>query len=140
SLATVLHRMLERGWSFIYRAGTLIVAVSILTWALLYYPHDRSIEAQYADQLAAIDAQLAEVAEGSEAAEALEAQRAQVENEIAGAYQRESYLWRLGKAIEPAVRPLGWDWRIGRAVIASFPAREVVIATLAVIFNQGADI
>jgi ferrous iron transport protein B len=43
----------------------------------------------------------------------------------------------MGKAIEPVVRPLGWDWRIGCAAIASFPAREVLVATLGVIYNLG---
>ena len=47
---------------------------------------------------------------------------------------------RLGQWIEPAVRPLGWDWRIGCAVIASFPAREVVVATLGIIYNLGEDV
>jgi ferrous iron transport protein B len=46
----------------------------------------------------------------------------------------------MGRAIEPAVRPLGWDWRIGCAVIASFPAREVVIGALGVIYNLGRDL
>jgi ferrous iron transport protein B len=46
-------------------------------------------------------------------------------------------LGRAGKAIEPAVRPLGWDWRVGMAALASFPAREVVVGTLGVIYNQG---
>jgi ferrous iron transport protein B len=49
-------------------------------------------------------------------------------------------LGRMGRAIEPAVRPLGWDWRIGCAVIASFPAREVVIGALGVIYNLGNDL
>ena len=56
-----------------------------------------------------------------------------------GTYLRESYLGRMGRFIEPVVRPLGWDWRIGTAVIASFPAREVVIATMGTIYNLGAD-
>jgi ferrous iron transport protein B len=43
----------------------------------------------------------------------------------------------MGQVIEPAVRPLGWDWRIGSAVLASFPAREVVLGTLGVIYNLG---
>ncbi|MCC6155915.1 MAG: ferrous iron transport protein B, partial [Candidatus Hydrogenedentes bacterium] len=51
-----------------------------------------------------------------------------------------SYFGRMGTAIEPAVRPLGWDWRIGMAAIASFPAREVVIATLGTIFSLGGDV
>ncbi|MCH8252874.1 MAG: ferrous iron transport protein B [Planctomycetes bacterium] len=52
-----------------------------------------------------------------------------------GVYLRNSYLGRMGRFIEPAVRPLGWDWRVGMAAIASFPAREVVIATLGTIYN-----
>ena len=48
----------------------------------------------------------------------------------------ETAFWaRMGRVIEPVVRPLGWDWRIGCAVIASFPAREVVVATLGVVYN-----
>jgi ferrous iron transport protein B len=62
---------------------------------------------------------------------------AAVENEIAGQYLENSYLGRMGKWIEPVVKPLGWDWRIGCAAIASFPAREVVVATLGVIYNLG---
>jgi ferrous iron transport protein B len=52
-------------------------------------------------------------------------------------WKRQSFLGRLGQAIEPAVRPLGWDWRIGVAALASFPAREVVVGTLSVIYKVG---
>jgi ferrous iron transport protein B len=52
-------------------------------------------------------------------------------------WKRQSYLGRLGQAIEPAVRPLGWDWRIGVAALASFPAREVVVGTLGIIYKVG---
>ena len=70
----------------------------------------------------------------------LESQRTDVEHEIAAAYQRNSILGRMGHAIEPAVRPLGWDWRIGCAAIASFPAREVVMGALGVIYNLGKSV
>jgi ferrous iron transport protein B len=50
---------------------------------------------------------------------------------------RQSFLGRAGRILEPVVRPLGWDWRIGCAAIASFPAREVVLGTLGVIYNLG---
>ncbi len=52
----------------------------------------------------------------------------------------QSYLGRVGKLIEPAVRPLGWDWRIGVGVLASFPAREVIVATLGTIYSLGGDV
>jgi ferrous iron transport protein B len=51
----------------------------------------------------------------------------------------QSLLGRLGRAIEPIVRPLGWDWRIGVGVLASFPAREVIVSTLGTIYSLGGE-
>jgi ferrous iron transport protein B len=130
-LGVVLHRMFEQGWAFIYRAGTLILAVSIIVWALAYYPRDASLLPQ------AIVVRQAELTEQAAAGRDVAAELATVENQIAGAHLEASYLGRMGKAIEPLVRPLGWDWRLGCAAIASFPAREVVVATLGVIYNLG---
>ena len=55
-------------------------------------------------------------------------------------WQQNSYLGRAGKALEPAFRPLGWDWKIGMAALASFPAREVIVGTLGIIYEQGDDV
>jgi ferrous iron transport protein B len=127
----VAYRLVERAGAFLKRAGTVIFAVAIVVWAATYYPRPAAIaediEARYAVQIAA--------AEGDAAAE-LEAER---DRTIEGAYLRQSVLGRMGSMIEPAVLPLGWDWRIGMAVIASFPAREVVVGTLGIIFDVGAD-
>lgn len=106
--AVVLERVREAAASFLKNAGTLIVAVSIVVWALGSYPK-------------------VSPPEGPEVTEA----------EIRGAALRQSFLGRAGQLIEPLVKPLGWDWRIGCAVIASFPAREVVLGTLGVIYNLG---
>ena len=65
------------------------------------------------------------------------ASESQLSHQIAAAYMEQSLLGRAGKLVEPLVRPLGWDWKIGCAVIASFPAREVVISTLGVIYHVG---
>jgi len=119
---SVLRTVLERGRAFLVRAGTVVFAISIVIWALNYFPHPGSIHEEFEtrrqqttvpEEIAALDAQ------------------------EAAAYQHQSFLGRAGKWIEPAVRPLGWDWRIGSAAIASFPAREVVISTLGVIFSVG---
>ena len=140
-LRIVLHRMLEQGWAFLYRAGTLIVAVSILVWGLAYYPHDSSqIDQRLLSQQADLQARLtaATTRQAPEAeVEGIERDLAQVENKIDGQYLQHSLLGQMGRWIEPAVKPLGWDWRIGCAAIASFPAREVVVATLGVIYNLG---
>jgi ferrous iron transport protein B len=137
----VLQRMLEQGWAFVYRAGTLILAVAIVVWALAYFPRDpRAIDAQLlarqAELTAAVEAAHTSKADAKQL-KSLEAELSQVNNTIAGSYLANSYLGRMGHFIEPAVRPLGWDWKIGAAAIASFPAREVVVATLGVIYNLG---
>ncbi len=141
SAKIVLYRMLDRGWAFVYRAGTLILAVSVIVWAASYYPHSSQIvEESLLPARAAAEAELARLDEGSERRVTLEDRVADLNGQIAAAYQRESILGRLGHAIEPAVRPLGWDWRIGCAALASFPAREVVMGALGVIYNLGKDI
>jgi ferrous iron transport protein B len=130
----VLMRMLERAWEFVHRAGTIIVAVSIVMWALLYYPRlPESEGARYAAQRQALEAA---GPDDPTAAARLSELAAHEE----GAQRRQSLLGRMGRFIEPAVRPLGWDWRIGSAVLASFPAREVVVATMGVIFDAGPDV
>lgn len=150
----VLHRMLEQGWAFVQRAGTLILAVSVLVWAAAYYPRNleqkapevvqRAAAAQEA--VAALERDVAATPEGDATRAELDlrltearAQWQQADDDLQGAYLRYSYLGQAGHWIEPIVRPLGWDWRIGCAAIASFPAREVVVATLGVIYNLGAD-
>ena len=76
--------------------------------------------------------------------DALEAAQADLDveagNAAVGATLAHSYLGRAGRAIEPAFEPMGWDWRVSVAVLASFPAREVVISTLGVVYNLGGDV
>lgn len=152
SPTVVGYRMLERGWSFVYRAGTLICAVSILVWAAAYYPHDpaslpaelRQRHAELSEQLALRAANAAETPADKEAVEPspddqLAEEYQAIDRQVQGTYLQTSYLGRAGKWIEPLVRPLGWDWRIGCAAIASFPAREVVVTTLGVVYNLGEE-
>lgn len=141
SPSTVLHRMLERAWDFVYRAGTLILAVAIVVWAASYYPHDEArVEAPFRVEKARLEAEVASPQTPQQVKQAAEAGLSILEADIAAAYQRQSYLGRVGQWIEPVVRPLGWDWRIGCAVVASFPAREVVMGVLGVIYHLGEDV
>ncbi len=179
----VARRVFDSGWSFVQRAGTLILAVTILTWAAGYFPRDASkipndLLAKHNELQSQVDAATAElqkledrlknveadirgefsylpgavppsVGELTTQKEQLQTKLAKSQNDlnstekqlgtvgfaIESEYLRDSYLGRAGRAIEPVVKPLGWDWRIGCAAIASFPAREVVVATLGVIYN-----
>ena len=96
------RHLAERAWSFLRKAGTVILGLCILLWALETYPKPK---------------------EGTPAAEdpalALE----------------QSYMGRMGQAIEPVVKPLGYDWRTGTALIAAFAAREVFNANLAISYS-----
>ena len=144
----VFWRAGERGWDFALSAGTLIFATSILVWAAGYYPRaadssDHPLRAEMAALTRQIEPLQAQSAAGTlteaqkEKLSALESKQGELQNQVAGDQIRQSYLGRAGRFIEPVVRPLGWDWRIGSAAVASFPAREVLVSTLGVIYNLG---
>jgi ferrous iron transport protein B len=147
SATTVMHRMGERGWAFLRRAGTVIFAVTVVIWALAYYPRSEAqVSAELTRQRTSLEAAVAAAPAGDDAhAVALSDLAAfntpeNLARLEASLHQRYSVLGRAGQFIEPAVRPLGWDWRIGCAVVASFPAREVVMGVLGVIYQLGENI
>lgn len=140
--AVVVERAREAVWSFLTNAGTLIVAMSVVIWALSTYPRNEvAIATDLAARRAAVTSRLNDPATSATDHGELAAELATfddpADHEAArrGAIQRQSFLGRAGRFIEPVVRPLGWDWRIGCAAIASFPAREVVLGTLAVLYD-----
>jgi ferrous iron transport protein B len=136
---TVMHRVAERGWIFLRTAGTLILAMAVLVWAAAYFPHDRRAVEPLVSQQAELQSQWDRLGPEDPGRPEVAAEIARLQNEIAAAYQRQSLLGRLGRTIEPLVRPLGWDWRIGCSVLASLPAREIVVATLGVVYGVGKD-
>jgi ferrous iron transport protein B len=141
SLRTVLTRVKDAGWAFLRRAGTMILAAMIVVWVLLYFPRGLPEPARvegtevttYDEQVAALQERLEQVKDDAAASKEVKEQI----DEATGEWKRQSVLGRMGRWIEPAVRPLGWDWKIGMAALASFPAREVVVGTLGIIYNEG---
>jgi ferrous iron transport protein B len=105
----VAHSLLTRVGVFLKRAGTVILAISILLWALVAFPRGSSPLQATTAEVASINA-------------------AQVENSYAG---------KAGRLIEPLIKPLGFDWKIGIGLISSFAARETVISTLSIVYNVG---
>ena len=124
SWLSVADRLLIRARSFIVRAGTVIAAIAIVVWGLSYFPRPAEVHDRFESERKAAPTAEARVA---------------LDREESAAYLSQSYFGRLGHAIEPVVAPLGWDWRIGASVLASFPAREVVIATTGTILGVGSD-
>lgn len=141
TLRNIFQRMWERGREFVLRAGTVILAFSILIWSLLYFPRDPEVKEK------ATQSFLAEAAVNHTSADiqsALENPESDISTALAhhidSAYIEQSYLGRFGKAVQPVFDPAGFDWKITVGVLSSFPAREVIIATMGIIYNLGADV
>ncbi len=122
----VLVTMVEKAKIFVFQAGKIILVLSILIWAFSSYgpaARTQAVEEKY---------------------ETLQTQRPEdaeaLEDEKNAALLENSYIGILGKAIEPAIKPLGYDWKIGIALITSFAAREVFVATMATIYSVGGDV
>jgi ferrous iron transport protein B len=197
---SMMMRVFNRAKSFTVRAGTVIFAITVIIWALSYYPRSEQVQEDYSRQVQQVEAEatgqavtaqqaigeqmrlagaeaqvvmggitaaLAEVS-GTEELEAtrreLQAQYpgyqvlvdaatgarraeirkedrlAEVANEMAGEQLASSYFGRIGRTLQPVFSPLGWDWKITMAVLASFPAREVIIAVLGTTYNLGTEV
>lgn len=122
----VLLTMRSRAVVFLKTAGTIIFALSIVIWALLYFPRGESADAGYRSEYRTLPAERA--AAISE------------EHFIEGQRTRDSYLGRFGRAVEPVFEPAGFDWRLSTAILAAFPAREVVVSAMGIIFQLGGDV
>lgn len=129
---SVLMEMIERGWIFIKRAGTVIFAFSVLLWFLLNYPQTPPSEVVAAGTVA-VAAVATEAVATSE----------QVDGDLGGQDEPErlahSFAARMGRALEPLFAPLGYDWSITLGIIASFAAREVFISTMAIVYRVNSE-
>ena len=117
----VLRVMYDKSKAFVLEAGKIILAISIILWVLASYGPGDQIEN----------------AETYVRTKNPELQGEALEQEIASYQLEHSYAGYFGKAIEPAIRPLGYDWKIGIALITSFAAREVFVGTMATIYSIG---
>lgn len=120
----------ERGWLYVKKAGTVILAVSVVMWALTTFPEKTAFSADYDAQLAAVEAQQLDAAATGERVAAIEHAR---QSETL-AY---TYAGRIGQTLEPVLQPLGFDWRIGTALIGAFVAKEVFVAQMGIVYAVG---
>jgi len=124
SIKNVFYTVIEKTKAFVFGAGKIILAISIILWFLASNGPSKfdSAEVDFASN------------------SGLKMTDSETYNEALASYKLEqSYIGVMGKAIEPAIRPLGYDWKIGIALIASFAAREVFVGTLATIYSVGTD-
>ena len=129
SVRTVGLRVLERCRVFVRETGKLIVALSVVLWALLNFPQVQP-SANLLQQQAALAQLPAAARPAAETHWQRQLQAYQLENSVGG---------QLGRMIEPLIAPLGFDWRIGIGLVASFAAREVLVSTLGQVYALDAD-
>lgn len=131
NIRTVLMQLWGRVRIFLRRAGTVIFTVAVIVWALAYYPRSDIVASELGEQR--------RQAETTLSGDALGERLRYVEHQAAADQLAQSWLGRAGQVVEPVFKPLGWDWKVSAAVIAGFPAREVVIAVLGTVYAVGDD-
>jgi ferrous iron transport protein B len=113
----------------------VIFVLSLGLWALLTFPRDVTFSRDFDREVAVLEERAA--AAPDDAREPLAAQIAELRAEQHAERSRQTYLGRMGRAIEPVLRPLGFDWKVGVGILGSFAAREVFVSTLGVIHAAG---
>ena len=114
----VLWRMWQNAAEFVSKAGTVIFAITIIVWALSYFPRDPAVAQRVRAESAGASAEV-------------------VHARVQAAYVEQSWMGRFGKSVQPVFDPCGFDWKITVGVLASFPAREVIVSTLGVTYSVG---
>ncbi len=127
----ILTHMWLRGWLFLKKAGTIILGISIIMWLISTFPGlPDHMEKQFDEEKQKIESKYSRDDERTEKIASVENMRkeAQIRYSIAG---------KIGNLIEPIIRPMGFDWKIGTALIGAFAAKEVFVAQLGIVYSIG---
>lgn len=125
-LKNVMINVIEKTKSFVVGAGKIIMAISIILWVLASYGPGEKFE--NAEEIVASQAETSD-----------DISKINLDEKIASYKLKHSYIGIAGRAIEPVFTPLGYDWKIGIAILSSFAAREVFVGTLATIYSVGSE-
>jgi ferrous iron transport protein B len=141
-LRVVLRHVWERAKLFLTRAGTVILGISIVLWFLATYPRSKELAAEFDTRRSELTNSfnafsLNTGTGGLDTQNALEEQLAALDQEQTGENLRRSFAGMMGRAIEPVIEPLGFDWKIGIGLVASFAAREVFVSTMSTVYSVG---
>jgi ferrous iron transport protein B len=127
----VLIHMWERGWLYLKKAGTIILGISILLWAMTTFPGLPD------DDAARFERSRQVVQAGNIGEDGKTERLASIDNEEAEAALLHSIAGRIGHAMEPILKPMGFDWKIGTALIGAFAAKEVFVAQMGIVYSVG---
>jgi ferrous iron transport protein B len=126
--STTLH-MWYKGSQYLRKMGSIILLASILIWGLSYYPRHVKYSADYDNQIELINNSRS-ISESEK-----QLQATALELNKASEHQEQSYIGRLGRFIEPAIQPLGFDWKIGISIITGLAAKEIVVGSMGILYH-----
>lgn len=133
---SILLQMWERAVLYIKKAGTIILASSILIWFLTNNPTDVTFSQNYEQNILILNSQI-EQTSNSNLKEQLAQQISNLEQQKHAEAISLSYAGQIGQAVEPLIKPLGFNWKIGVALLSAFSAKEVLVSTLGTIYSIG---
>jgi ferrous iron transport protein B len=129
---TTIH-MWHKGVQYLRKMGTVILVASVIIWALGYFPRNVNYSADFDEQVELIKAD--KIMSGSLKTEQIR----NIELKKQSEKQERSYIGSLGHFIEPVIRPLGFDWKIGVSIITGLAAKEIVVSTMGVLYQAEPD-
>ena len=133
TIKSVTIHMWDKSQQYLRKMGGVILVASIIIWFLGYFPRDKERELKYDNMITQVEQQ-----EGL-GDEEKSAQIEEIEEGRNTEHQEESYIGRVGKAIEPVMRPLGFDWKISVSLLSGMAAKEVVVSTLGVLYTGSSE-
>ena len=136
TLRAVSIHMWDKSRQYLRKMGGVILIASIIIWFLGYFPRDKEREMLFDNQISKVETQYENnEINGDQKTELIE----EIEDQRNIAHQEESYIGRIGKTIEPVMRPLGFDWKISVSLLSGMAAKEVVVSTLGVLYTGDSE-
>jgi len=139
TLRSTLIHMWHKGSQYLKKMGGVILVAVIFVWALGYYPRNVNYSKDYNAEIELITQQIASANLPQPTVDSLNRAIHQKRLEMEAERQSNSYLGRIGKFIEPAIRPLGFDWKMGVSLLSGVAAKEIVVSTLGVLYQTDPD-
>lgn len=141
TMKSTIRHMWSKAKEYLKKMGGIILWASIIVWFLSYFPRTNETIDQHNKQLVQIEKQIENesTTNNKTVIDSLETLQWQINHQLAEEQQHNSYLGRLGRFVEPAIRPIGFDWKIGVSLLSGIIAKEIVVSTLGVLYSGNDD-
>jgi len=133
SLKSTIKHMWDKSAQYLQKVGGIILIAVIIIWALGYFPQQTKLHKEYSKQLTELNEKLKSASKTEQSD--ISTQITEINSSIKEQQLENSYLGKIGKIVEPIIKPLGFDWRMGIALLSGTAAKEVVVSTMGVLYN-----